>query len=117
MFTTSSKNHKYYIKPINYPNHIQIFNQKLKSYHNLPLHITKFNNYHHNKPSNSLHNLIHIHKFTQNNTHIFYTKKQIHNKINKYIHLIYNIYNTFNFKKIIIKLSTHPKKHINNNKM
>lgn len=117
MFTTSSKNRKYCIKPINCPSHVQIFNQKLKSYRNLPLRMAKFSSCHRNKPSGSLHGLMRVRKFTQNNAHIFCTKKQIRNKVNKCIRLVYNMYSTFSFKKIVVKLSTRPKKRISSNKM
>lgn len=98
---------------MNYPNKLLIFNTKQHNYQNLPLKITKLNLIHHHKISNILHNLFHVHIFTQNNTHIFYTNKQIKNQIIEILNLIQKIYNTFNFNNIHIKLSTHPKKFIN----
>lgn len=112
MFITTSENKKYCIKPMNCPAHIQIFNQKLKSYKELPIRMAEFGSCHRNESSGSLHGLIRVRNFTQDDAHIFCTENQIKNEINLCIKMLYDIYNTFGFKKILVKLSTRPNKRI-----
>lgn len=112
IFTTSSENRHYCIKPMNCPGHIQIFNQKLRSYRDLPMRIAEFGSCHRNEPSGALHGLMRIRGFTQDDAHIFCTEDQIKQEINNCIKMIYDLYNTFCFKKISVKLSTRPKKRI-----
>ncbi|UDG79466.1 Threonine--tRNA ligase [Candidatus Ecksteinia adelgidicola] len=112
IFTTVSENREYCIKPMNCPGHIQIFKQGLKSYRDLPLRMGEFGSCHRNEPSGSLHGLMRLRNFTQDDAHIFCTEEQIRNEINLCIHMIYDIYSIFGFKKITVKLSTRPKKHI-----
>lgn len=112
IFTTDSEHRKYCIKPMNCPGHIQIFNYGLKSYKDLPIRMAEFGSCHRNEPSGSLHGLMRIREFTQDDAHIFCTCAQIQNELNHCIKMMYDVYNTFNFKKIIVKLSTRPKKRI-----
>lgn len=112
MFTTSSENRKYCIKPMNCPGHIQIFNQGLKSYRDLPLRLAEFGHCHRNEPSGSLHGLMRVRGFTQDDAHIFCTEEQIRSEVCGCIRMIYDVYHTFGFKKISVKLSTRPKKRV-----
>ncbi|QJC30729.1 threonine--tRNA ligase [Enterobacteriaceae endosymbiont of Macroplea appendiculata] len=114
MFITSSENRKYCIKPMNCPGHIQIFKHKLMSYKNLPVRIAEFGICHRNEPSGSLHGLMRLRSFTQDDAHIFCTKEHITQEITNCIHMMYEIYNIFGFKKIRVKLSTRPDKRIGN---
>ncbi|ALD15088.1 threonine--tRNA ligase [Buchnera aphidicola (Aphis glycines)] len=112
IFTTSSENRKYCIKPMNCPGHVQIFNVGLKSYRDLPIRMAEFGSCHRNEFSGSLHGLMRVRNFTQDDAHIFCTPEQIHSEINNCINMIYDLYSTFNFKNIIVKFSTRPKKRI-----
>ncbi|MCV2531087.1 MAG: threonine--tRNA ligase [Candidatus Lightella neohaematopini] len=112
IFTTNSENREYCIKPMNCPGHIQIFNQTIRSYRNLPLRIAEFGSCHRNEPSGSLYGLMRIRNFTQDDAHIFCTEEQIYNEINNCINMIYHIYSIFGFKNIKVKLSTRPKYRI-----
>ncbi|CAL4318900.1 Threonine--tRNA ligase [Buchnera aphidicola (Periphyllus testudinaceus)] len=115
MFSTFSENKEYCIKPMNCPGHIQIFNNSLKSYRDLPIRLSEFGSCHRNESSGSLHGLMRLRHFTQDDAHIFCTKSQLENEIENCIKMIYEIYNNFSFKKISVKLSTRPKKRIGNN--
>ncbi|MFT8229633.1 MAG: threonine--tRNA ligase [Enterobacterales bacterium] len=117
IFITSSENREYCIKPMNCPGHIQIFNKMKKSYKDLPLRISEFGSCHRNEYSGSLHGLMRIRNFTQDDAHIFCTNEQIFDEVNKCISMIYDIYSVFGFKKILVKLSTCPKKHIGDKKL
>ncbi|MCV2518785.1 MAG: threonine--tRNA ligase [Candidatus Lightella neohaematopini] len=112
IFTTSSENREYCIKPMNCPGHIQIFNQTVQSYRNLPLRIAEFGSCHRNEPSGSLYGLMRIRNFTQDDAHIFCTEEQIYDEISNCIKMIYHVYNIFGFKNIKVKLSTRPKYRI-----
>jgi threonyl-tRNA synthetase len=112
IFTTLSENREYCIKPMNCPGHVQIFNSTLKSYRDLPIRIAEFGSCHRNEPSGSLHGLMRVRNFTQDDAHIFCTQDQVRTEINDCIKMIYDLYSTFNFKKISVKLSTRPKKRI-----
>ncbi|MCV2524807.1 MAG: threonine--tRNA ligase, partial [Candidatus Lightella neohaematopini] len=112
IFTTSSENREYCIKPMNCPGHIQIFNQTIQSYRNLPLRIAEFGSCHRNEPSGSLYGLMRIRNFTQDDAHIFCTEEQIYDEISNCIKMIYHVYNIFGFKNIKVKLSTRPKYRI-----
>ncbi|UDG79592.1 threonine--tRNA ligase [Candidatus Steffania adelgidicola] len=117
MFTTSSENREYCIKPMNCPGHVQIFNQGLKSYRDLPLRMAEFGSCHRNEPSGSLHGLMRVRAFTQDDGHIFCTKDQVRDEVNNCIKMVYDVYATFGFKKIIVKLSTRPEKRIANDEV
>lgn len=112
IFTTTSENREYCIKPMNCPGHIQIFNQNIKSYKDLPVRIAEFGNCHRNEFSGSLHGLMRIREFTQDDAHIFCSIDQIQNELNHCINMMYDVYNTFGFKNIQINLSTRPKRRI-----
>lgn len=114
IFTTSSEHREYCIKPMNCPGHVQIFNNKLKSYRDLPMRMAEFGSCHRNEPSGSLHGLMRVRNFTQDDAHIFCTQEQVRSEINDCIKMIYDLYGIFNFKKISVKLSTRPKKRIGN---
>lgn len=112
MFTTSSENRKYCIKPMNCPEHVQIFNQGLKSYRDLPLRMAEFGSCHRDEPSGALHGLMRVRGFTQDDAHIFCTEDQILAEVKNCIKMIYDVYATFGFEKITVKLSTRPEKRI-----
>ena len=117
MFTTSSENREYAIKPMNCPGHVQIFNQGLKSYRDLPLRMAEFGSCHRNEPSGSLHGLMRVRGFTQDDAHIFCTENQIESEVTSCIKMVYDIYSTFGFTDIYVKLSTRPESRIGSDEM
>jgi threonyl-tRNA synthetase len=117
MFTTSSENREYCIKPMNCPGHVQIFNQGLKSYRDLPLRMAEFGSCHRNEPSGALHGLMRVRGFTQDDAHIFCTEEQVRDEVNSCIRMVYDMYSTFGFEKIVVKLSTRPEKRIGTDEM
>ncbi|WP_306518899.1 threonine--tRNA ligase [Rheinheimera sp.] len=112
MFTTESEKREYAIKPMNCPGHVQIFNQGLKSYRDLPLRMAEFGCCHRNEPSGSLHGLMRVRGFTQDDAHIFCTEEQIEAEVGGCIDMVYETYKTFGFDKIVVKLSTRPEKRV-----
>jgi threonyl-tRNA synthetase len=112
MFTTESEKREYAIKPMNCPGHIQIFNQGLKSYRDLPLRMAEFGCCHRNEPSGALHGLMRVRGFTQDDAHIFCTEDQITAEVSGCIDMVYETYKTFGFDKIVVKLSTRPEKRV-----
>ncbi|WP_296053303.1 threonine--tRNA ligase [uncultured Alteromonas sp.] len=112
MFTTESEKREYAIKPMNCPGHVQIFNQGLKSYRDLPLRMAEFGCCHRNEPSGALHGLMRVRGFTQDDAHIFCTEEQMLDEVCKCIDMIYDAYRTFGFEKIEVKLSTRPEKRV-----
>ena len=112
MFTTQSENREYAIKPMNCPGHVQIFNQGLKSYRDLPIRMAEFGSCHRNEPSGSLHGLMRVRGFTQDDAHIFCTEDQIESEVTSCIKMVYDIFSTFGFQNIQVKLSTRPEKRI-----
>ncbi|MCW0504079.1 threonine--tRNA ligase [Aeromonas piscicola] len=112
MFTTQSENREYAIKPMNCPGHVQIFNQGLKSYRDLPLRMAEFGSCHRNEPSGSLHGLMRVRGFTQDDAHIFCTEEQIMEEVSACIRMVYDVYGTFGFENIVVKLSTRPEQRI-----
>ncbi len=112
MFTTASENRTYAIKPMNCPCHIQVFNQGLKSYKDLPIRLAEFGSCHRNEPSGALHGLMRVRNFTQDDAHIFCTEDQIQEEVSTFIDLVFEVYKTFGFDEIIIKLSTRPEKRV-----
>ena len=108
MFTTSSENRDYAIKPMNCPGHIQVFNQGLKSYRDLPLRFAEFGSCHRNEASGTLHGLMRVRGFTQDDAHIFCTEDQIHREVSDFIDLLFEVYADFGFFDVIMKLSTRP---------
>ena len=111
-FTTASENRTYAIKPMNCPCHIQVFNQGLKSYKDLPIRLAEFGSCHRNEPSGALHGLMRVRNFTQDDAHIFCTEEQIQEEVSTFIDLVFEVYKTFGFDEIIIKLSTRPEKRV-----
>jgi len=112
MFTTESENRTYAVKPMNCPGHVQIFNQGLKSYRDLPLRMAEFGSCHRNEPSGALHGLMRVRAFTQDDAHVFCTEEQIQSEVGHLIDTIYNVYADFGFENIEIKLSTRPEKRV-----
>jgi len=112
MFTTSSENREYAVKPMNCPGHVQIFNQGLKSYRDLPLRMAEFGSCHRNEPSGALHGLMRVRGFTQDDAHIFCTEPQIQEEVAGCIRMVYETYKTFGFENIDVKLSTRPEKRL-----
>ncbi|HHF4550484.1 threonine--tRNA ligase [Haemophilus influenzae] len=117
MFTTQSENREYAIKPMNCPGHVQIFNQGLKSYRDLPIRMAEFGSCHRNEPSGSLHGLMRVRGFTQDDAHIFCTEDQIESEVTSCIKMVYDIYSTFGFTNIAVKLSTRPENRISSDEM
>ncbi|MBQ4832313.1 threonine--tRNA ligase [Pseudoalteromonas sp. MMG010] len=112
MFTTESEKREYAIKPMNCPGHVQIFNQGLKSYRDLPLRMAEFGCCHRNEPSGALHGLMRVRGFTQDDAHVFCTEEQVMDEVSTCIKMVYDTYETFGFDKIVVKLSTRPEKRI-----
>ena len=112
IFSTHSENRDYAVKPMNCPCHIQIFNQGLKSYRDLPLRMAEFGSCHRNEPSGTLHGLMRLRGFTQDDAHIFCTEDQIQTEVSTFIDLLFNVYADFGFNDIIIKLSTRPENRV-----
>ena len=112
MFTTSSENRDYAIKPMNCPCHVQVFNQGLKSYRDLPLRLAEFGSCHRNEPSGTLHGLMRLRSFVQDDAHIFCTEDQIQAEVSTFIDLLYRVYADFGFNSILIKLSTRPENRV-----
>jgi len=112
MFTTHSENRDYAVKPMNCPGHIQIFNQGLKSYRDLPLRLAEFGSCHRNEPSGTLHGIMRVRNFTQDDAHIFCSEDQIQDEVSAFIDLLYKVYADFGFNDIIIKLSTRPEQRV-----
>ena len=112
MFTTHSENRDYAIKPMNCPGHIQVFNQGLKSYRDLPLRLAEFGSCHRNEASGTLHGLMRARNFTQDDAHIFCTEQQVQGEVARFIDMLFDIYRDFGFTEVIIKLSTRPAKRV-----
>ena len=112
MFTTSSENRDYAIKPMNCPGHVQIFNSGLRSYRDLPLRYGEFGACHRNEPSGALHGIMRVRGFTQDDGHIFCTEAQIEAEVASFIELLIKVYRDFGFNEIIYKLSTRPPKRV-----
>lgn len=112
MFTTASEKRDYAIKPMNCPCHVQVFNQGLKSYRDLPLRLAEFGSCHRNEPSGSLHGIMRVRGFTQDDAHIFCTNAQIRSEALNFIKLTLDVYKDFGFDQIQMKLSTRPEKRV-----
>jgi len=117
MFTTESEKREYAIKPMNCPGHVQIFNQGLKSYRDLPLRMAEFGCCHRNEPSGALHGLMRVRGFTQDDAHIFCTEAQVQDEVSECIKMVYDVYKMFGFEDILVKLSTRPEKRIGSDEM
>ncbi|HHJ80619.1 MAG TPA: threonine--tRNA ligase, partial [Candidatus Tenderia electrophaga] len=112
MFTTASENRDYAVKPMNCPCHVQIFNQRLTSYRDLPLRMAEFGSCHRNEPSGTLHGLMRVRNFVQDDAHIFCTEDQIQSEVSEFIDLLYKVYADFGFNDVIIRLSTRPENRV-----
>lgn len=112
MFTTQSEKRDYAIKPMNCPCHIEIFNQGLKSYRDLPLRMAEFGSCHRNEPSGSLHGIMRVRNFVQDDAHIFCTDEQVQSEAAEFIRLLQKVYVDFGFTDVQVKLSTRPEKRV-----
>ncbi|UJJ31868.1 threonine--tRNA ligase [Halopseudomonas maritima] len=112
MFTTESESRDYAVKPMNCPCHIQVFNQGLKSYRELPLRLAEFGSCHRNEPSGSLHGLMRVRGFTQDDAHIFCTDEQVKKEAADFIALTLKVYRDFGFDDVELKLSTRPESRV-----
>lgn len=112
MFTTQSESRDYAVKPMNCPGHIQIFNSSLHSYRDLPLRLAEFGSCHRNEPSGSLHGLMRVRGFTQDDAHIFCMESQVEAEVATFIKMLYEVYKDFGFDDVIVKLSTRPEKRV-----
>ncbi len=112
IFATHSENREYAIKPMNCPGHVQIYNQGLKSYRDLPLKLSEFGLVHRNEPSGTLHGLMRCRRFVQDDAHIFCTKDQLQNEVAELIKLTFDVYNDFGFTDVELALSTRPEKRV-----
>ncbi len=112
MFTTVSEKHEFAVKPMNCPGNVQIFNQGLKSYRDLPLKMAEFGIVHRNEPSGALHGLMRVRSFTQDDAHVFCTEEQILDEVSDCIKMVYDTYRPFGFEKIEVKLSTRPEQRV-----
>ena len=112
MFTTKSESHDYAIKPMNCPCHVQVYNQGLKSYRDLPLRLAEFGSCHRNELSGVLHGIMRVRGFTQDDAHIFCTEEQIQGEVSDFIDLLHEVYADFGFTEVQVKLSTRPDKRV-----
>ncbi len=112
MFTTSSEKREYAVKPMNCPGHVQIFNQGLKSYRDLPLRLAEFGSCHRNEPSGTLHGLLRLRNFVQDDAHIFCAETDIQPEVSAFIDLLYHVYADFGFREVLVKLSTRPAQRV-----
>ena len=112
MFNVESDSRLYAIKPMNCPCHIQVFNQGLKSYRELPLRLAEFGSCHRYEPSGSMHGLMRVRSFTQDDGHIFCAENQIQTEVADFIKLVYDVYKDFGFNEVILRLSTRPAKRV-----
>jgi threonyl-tRNA synthetase len=112
MFLTDSENRAYAIKPMNCPCHIQVYNQGLHSYRDLPLRLAEFGSCHRNEPSGALHGLMRVRAFRQDDAHIFCTPDQVQGEAAAFLDLLYGIYRDFGFEEVSVELSTRPENRI-----
>ncbi len=112
IFTTHSEHRDYAIKPMNCPCHVQVYNQGLKSYRDLPLRMAEFGSCHRNEPSGTLHGLMRVRNFVQDDAHIFCTEAQIQSEVSTFIELLFEVYKDFGFEEVIVKLSTRPENRV-----
>ncbi len=112
MYVLETDDKNYVVKPMNCPCHIQIFNQGLKSYRDLPIRLAEFGSCHRNEPSGSLHGIMRVRSFTQDDAHIFCTDEQIQVEVAKFIDFLHDVYTDFGFNDILYRLSTRPKNRV-----
>ncbi len=112
MFTTHSDERDFAVKPMNCPGHVQVFNQGLRSYRELPIRLAEFGSCHRNEASGALHGIMRVRGFTQDDAHIFCTEDQIQDEVMRFIDLLKIVYADFGFKELLVKLSTRPHKRV-----
>ena len=112
MFSVESENRMYAIKPMNCPCHIQVFNQGLRSYRDLPLRLAEFGSCHRYEPSGSMHGLMRVRSFVQDDGHIFCTEEQIQAEVADFMAMLFAVYKDFGFDEVILRLSTRPEKRV-----
>lgn len=112
MFTVSSEDRDFAIKPMNCPCHVQVFNQGLKSYRDLPLRLAEFGSCHRNELSGALHGLMRVRGFVQDDAHIFCTEDQIQSEVSAFIDFLHEVYRDFGFDEVIYRLSTRPENRV-----
>jgi threonyl-tRNA synthetase len=112
MFFTESESREYAVKPMNCPGHVQVFNQGVRSYRDLPLRLAEFGSCHRNEPSGALHGLMRVRAFVQDDAHIFCTEEQIESEVVRFIDLLQKVYRDFGFDEVLVKLSTRPAKRV-----
>jgi threonyl-tRNA synthetase len=112
MFTLTNDEREYAIKPMNCPCHVQVFNQGLKSYRDLPLRLAEFGSCHRNEMSGSLHGIMRVRSFVQDDAHIFCTEEQIQSEVKAFIDFLHEVYADFGFDEVIYKLSTRPEQRV-----
>jgi threonyl-tRNA synthetase len=112
MFTLTADERDFAVKPMNCPCHVQVFNQGLRSYRDLPLRLAEFGSCHRNEPSGSLHGIMRVRGFTQDDAHIFCTEKQIQPEVASFIDFLHEVYQDFGFSEVIYRLSTRPEQRV-----
>lgn len=112
MFMLKADEREYAVKPMNCPCHVQVFNQGLRSYRDLPLRMAEFGSCHRNEPSGSLHGIMRVRGFTQDDGHIFCTEDQIQSEVSDFIDFLHEIYADFGFSEVIYRLSTRPEQRV-----
>ncbi|MDR9407101.1 MAG: threonine--tRNA ligase, partial [Spiribacter sp.] len=112
MFTTDSEHRDYAVKPMNCPCHVQVYNQGLKSYRDLPLRLSEFGNCHRNEPSGTLHGLMRVRNFVQDDAHIFCTEDQLQAEVSAFLDLAFSVYRDFGFDDVEVALSTRPAQRV-----
>ncbi|QKX18600.1 threonine--tRNA ligase [Microbulbifer sp. YPW1] len=112
MFTLTSEERQFAIKPMNCPCHVQVFNQGLRSYRDLPLRLAEFGSCHRSEPSGSLHGLMRVRGFVQDDGHIFCTEDQIQSEVSEFMDLLHAVYKDFGFEEVIYRLSTRPEQRV-----
>src|SRR5690554_1525651 len=112
MFTLKTEERDFAVKPMNCPCHVQVYNQGLKSYRELPLRLAEFGSCHRNEPSGSLHGIMRVRGFTQDDAHIFCTEEQIQSEVASFIDLLHEVYADFGFTEVIYRLSTRPEQRV-----
>ncbi|KAA0874994.1 threonine--tRNA ligase [Nitrincola tapanii] len=112
MFTTNSESRDFAVKPMNCPCHVQVFNQGLRSYRDLPLRLAEFGSCHRNEPSGALHGIMRVRGFVQDDAHIFCAEASIQQEVADFIDFLHEVYRDFGFDNVIYKLSTRPEKRV-----
>ena len=117
MFSVESENRLYAIKPMDCPCHVQVFNQGLKSYRDLPMRLAEFGSCHRYEPSGSMHGLMRVRSFTQDDGHIFCAESSIQDEVAAFMKLLFAVYKDFGFDEVILRLSTRPAKRVGSDEL